>query len=652
MGDSATQYVTHLTSSCRALAATGAAVVFLSGGAAEAQELQAGDVLEPAVTFLAAAPTIDGVLDGHLDHLPQREFSVVRKEDSDNPSIPASYRLAYGTDFLYVYVEAEAERLVFRDRAYQNGDGFALVLGVPRPNDEPTDEFYVLAASAVREQRLEWTRRIFWYYNVDNIFQRTSDEAKLEFHEGSGRISFELYLPWQDVHPYHPWLSDGIGFNLRFVKGTENGSRNFYQVATGRIGSENEPREYVKLIFEEPTVPDGASQTFLLLDRNNIGAGEPLDARIATVAGATLTENVRVLIRTGEGTAVASARPQLECDPGLSVHEVAVPSEDLPPGGYRVEWSSGVNASRGERGLTVLPDVDPAGLRDQLSAVRGALSDGSHATIEFMIQETEEELAAVKPYETAADQRLQFARVLKVLEAARAGEDVVAERRGFVRRAYRSELDSTLQPYVVWIPEDLDPQRTYPLLVFLHGSASTERNIVGGRSAIPDGFIALGPRGRGPSNAWSWDHAQEDVAESMAAVIENYPVDETRIVLSGFSMGGYGVYRTYYETPEKFRALVVLSGAPNIANRWSETGDFPDFNEERYLRPFEGVPIFVFHGRQDRNVSFDATASLVEKLRAVGADVEFHVEDDKGHSFPNAETFAALHEWLAVKLGL
>ena len=651
MGDSAMQYVTHLTSTCRALAATGVAVVLLNG-AAEAQELRVGDVLEPAVTFLAAAPAIDGVLDDHLDRLPQREFSVIRKEDSDNPSILTSYRLAYGTDFLYVYVEAEAERLVFRDRAYQNGDGFAMVLGVPRPNDEPTDEFYVLAASAVREQRLEWTRRIFWYYNVDNIFQRTSDEAKLEFHEGSGRISFELYLPWQDVHPYHPWLSDGIGFNLRFVKGTENGSRNFYQVATGRIGSENQPREYVKLTFEEPTVPDGASQTFLLLDRNNIGAGESLGARIATVAGAALTENVRVMIRAGEGTAVASARPQLECDPGLSIHEVSVPTGDLQPGGYRVEWNSGRNDSRGERGLTVLPDVDPAGLRGQLAAARGALSDGSHATIEFMIQETEEELVAVKPYETAAAQRLQFARVLKVLEAARAGEDVVAERRGFVRRAYRSELDSTLQPYVVWIPEDLDPQRTYPLLVFLHGSASTERNIIGGRSVIPGGFIALGPRGRGPSNAWSWDHAQEDVAESMAAVIENYPVDETRIVLSGFSMGGYGVYRTYYETPEKFRALVVLSGAPNIANRWSETGEFPDFNEERYLRSFEGVPIFVFHGRLDRNVSFDATASLVEHLRAIGADVEFHVEDDKGHSFPNAETFAALHAWLAVKLGL
>ena len=652
MCGSATQYVTHLTYKRGALAAIGAVMVLLNGGAAEAQELQAGDVLEPAVTFLAAAPAIDGVLDDHLAHLPQREFSVVEKEDSDNPSIPASYRLAYGADFLYVYVEAEAERLLFRDRAYQNGDGFAMVLGVPRPNDKPTDEFYVLAASAVREQRLEWSRRIFWYYNVDNIFQRTSDDAKLEFNEGSGIISFELYLPWQDVHPYHPWLSDGIGFNLRFVKGTENGSRNRYSVATGRIGAENQPREYVRLTFEEPTVPDGASQTFLLLDRNNIGAGESLGARIATNAGATLTENVRVLIRTGEGTAVASARLQLECDPGVSVHEVDVPTEDLPPGGYRVEWSSGANDSRGEGGLTVLPEVDPAGLRDQLAMVRGAISDGSYASIEFMIQEAEEELATVKPYETAAGQRLQFARVLKVLEAARAGEDAVSEQRGFVRRAYRSELDSTLQPYVVWIPEDLDPQRTYPLLVYLHGSASTERDIMGSRSVIPDGFIALGPKGRGPSNAWSWDHAQEDVAEAMAAVIENYPVDEDGIVLSGFSMGGYGVYRTYYETPEKFRALVVLSGAPNMANRYSGTSDFPDFNEEQYQRAFEAVPIFVFHGRQDRNVSFDATGSLVEQLRAIGADVEFHVEDDKGHSFPNAETVAALHAWLAVKLGL
>lgn len=95
-----------------------------------------------------------------------------------------------------------------------------------------------------------------------------------------------------------------------------------------------------------------------------------------------------------------------------------------------------------------------------------------------------------------------------------------------------------------------------------------------------------------------------------------------------------------------------MSGAPNMANRWSGASNFPDFNEERYLRVFEGVPIFVFHGRQDRNVSFDATASLVEQLRAVGADVEFHVEDDKGHSFPNAETVASLHAWLAVTLGL
>ena len=608
--------------------------------------------LVPEVTFLADAPIIDGVLDRNLASLPRREFPLVTQGDDENPAIPAHYRLAYGADFLYVYVEAEASGLVYRDRAYQNGDGFAMVIAIPQPDDAPTEEFYVLACSAVQDPRLEWTRRIFWYYNVVNIFRRTSEDAKLEFHDGDGTIGFELYLPWQDVHPNHPWLSEGIGFNLRFVKATANGSQNSYQVHPGSIGAENSPRTYLRLRFEEPVLPEGASRTYLRSRRGNISEGTALSATVTTAAGGPVTDNVVLRLRSGEGSSITSRTETLDCGGGLCRHEVSLPTADLLPGGYSVEWFSRVNDSRGDGGLTVLPRADLGMLRERLAATKQNIAAGSVETIEFLLAEVESALASVHPYETAVRQRIQLARVQDLVQQAEHGRDAIAESRRFVRRAYRSTLDSTLQPYVVWLPPDFNPAERYPLLVFLHGSASTERNIIGARYVIPEGFIAVGPYGRGPSNAWSWDSAQDDVAEAIDAVIDHYPIDKDRIILSGFSMGGYGVYRTYLETPDKFGALVVLSGSPNLANRWSGAGDYPDFTSEQYLQVFRDVPIFVFHGRRDQNVSFEATQSFVQQLREVGAKVEFHIEDETGHSSPGPATVAALHDWIARVLEL
>src|SRR5512143_4205236 len=99
------------------------------------------------VDCAAAAPVVDGLLDPGLRGLPRRAFSQVDPVRTDAKPVEAHYRLAYGTDFLYVYVEAQGDRLTFNDRAYQNGDGFHMVIARPRPGDAPTDEFYVAACS-------------------------------------------------------------------------------------------------------------------------------------------------------------------------------------------------------------------------------------------------------------------------------------------------------------------------------------------------------------------------------------------------------------------------------------------------------------------------------------------------------------------------
>jgi predicted esterase len=604
------------------------------------------------VDFLAAPPTIDGVLDPGLGRLSRRSFSQVDRLGTDAKPVEAHYLLAYGTDFLYVYVEARGDKLTFHDRAYQNGDGFHMVIARPLAGDAPTDEFYVAACSAVDRPELEWSRRVFWYYNVDKLFVPMSRGAKLEAVAHDGVVSFELLLPWQDLHPYHPWLSEGIGFNLGFVKAAGQGAF-YYRVLPDDLGRENSFRRYLPLRFAEPVLEKG-TQTFVELERNHLRHGEPLKARSVTLSAGEGTESLGVTVLSGEGARLESTTAEYACRRGLTRHPFDIDLGDLPSGGYRVAWSSRRGTSRGDdatraSGLTILPIADAVALEDRLERAKGRLSPGSASTLRFLFAETFASLASIRPYENAARERLALVRLADDLAQAESGRDLYAERTGYFRRAFLSKVDGTLQPYAVRIPAGYDPRaaKRYPLIVYLHGSASDETNLAGVDYLSEGDAIELAPRGRGPSNAYTRDHAQEDIQEAIAAVVQSYPIDEKRIILTGFSMGGYGVYRTFYEHPERYRALAVFSGNPSIGSQYFPGEGYPDFLDDRHLAKFKGMSLFIFHGREDRNCPFAVTQELARKLERIGADVELATEEGAGHQRPGPEALRRYHEWLA-----
>lgn len=607
------------------------------------------NVLEQEVNYLSDVPIIDGELDENLVNLKPREFPVKYKSNIKNTDVNITYRLAYGTSFFYVYVEIDAENLVYRDRAYQNGDGFHMVLAKPREDNQPTDEFYVFAGSAVNTKSMEWTRNIFWYYNVDNIFKRTSKDTKLMFLEKAGKTSFELILPWKDVYPYHPWISEGIGFNLCFVKAIGDKEKNLYKVLEDKMGAENSNRKYINLKFQKP-LHKAENQTYFVLNRNNINGKETLTGVSATVSAGGANEDLIIKIISGENTIVDNTRQKFVCQQGVNIKRVIVNKEPIAEGGYKIEWYSMINDSKGETFLTSLPEFNLMEVNDKIERIKKTISASSYQTLQYKAFEIDKELNEIKPYETCGNQRLAISELLYQIEKGKNGDDIIADKRGFVRKGYRSELDEKLIPYMVYIPKDYDPKKKYPLLVYLHGSASDETNLIGAKFTIPEGFIALGPNGRGPSNCYTWDNAQTDIAEAIDAVTQSYSVDETNIFLSGFSMGGYGVYRTYCKTPEKFKALSIFSGNPNIANMWSGTDDYMDFTQEENLKKFKDVPMFIFHGKKDINCPFDITQGIIEKLRKNGAIVKFETEDDKGHEAPGQETILKYNEWVRTTL--
>ncbi|MFH1372586.1 MAG: prolyl oligopeptidase family serine peptidase [bacterium] len=461
-------------------------------------------------------------------------------------------------------------------------------------------------------------------------------------------VSFELLLPWRDVHPYHPWISDGIGFNLRFVKAIKTEGRITYDVVYDEcIGCERHPRHYALLQFEQPTVT-GEFQTFVQADQGHIFEGDSIGVTSVTVANADGEDSLTVLVLAGEGDAVVYEKTTYATKPGFSQHSFNVNTAPLSSGGYRVKWQHGPDESEGETGLSILPPTDYDAIRSRLTGASAQISSSTVSTLMFKLDEVADQIDSARSYETCVRQRIRLTRLERQIEESLAGRDPYSGQTGFVRRAYRSEIDSTLQPYMVWVPDDYDPGQTYPLFVYLHGSASTEYSLRdrGVVKMIPEGFIGLAPRGRGTSNCFTFDHAQEDIAEAINAVITVYPIDTAGILLCGFSMGGYGVYRTFYETPEKFRGLAVFSGHPNLANDWYPGNDYPDFTHPDLLTLFYNIPMFVFHGERDRNAPYKITETLVTRLEQLGGQVEFHPEADKGHEEPGKETYQAYYDWV------
>src|SRR5207253_9976564 len=120
-------------------------------------------------------------------------------------------------------------------------------------------------------------------------------------------------------------------------------------------------------------------------------------------------------------------------------------------------------------------------------------------------------------------------------------------------RAYRSDIDGSVQPYAITAPANYgkDPSKKWRLDVVLHGrdATLTEVKFLNAFRSKPvpaeQDFVQLDIYGRG-NNAYRWA-GESDVFEAMNAFMTTqrethgrYTYDAHRIVLRGFSMGGAG----------------------------------------------------------------------------------------------------------------
>ncbi len=168
--------------------------------------------------------------------------------------------------------------------------------------------------------------------------------------------------------------------------------------------------------------------------------------------------------------------------------------------------------------------------------------------------------------------RAYYDNTLKVLDLGltRAGElhsgsAAWPSRKGRTVRAYWSEVDGSVQPYTVIVPESYDPARPSRLDVVLHGRNARLNEVSfiadaewGRPVQPPPDRLELHVYGR-TNNAYRWS-GETDVFEALGSVEKRYRIDPARIVLRGFSMGGAGTWHIGLHDPSRWAALEAGAG--------------------------------------------------------------------------------------------
>jgi len=359
--------------------------------------------------------------------------------------------VAYLAGYFYLYIEVEKDTLVCRDRGYQNGDGFHMVLAIPRDDGEPSDEFYVLAFCPQKDPKRAWQKKFIWYRDIDISFKQL-DETLFEVHKGSGKVGFEVLIPWREIYPYHPWFLESVGLNLCYVEAVgETGKNYHYLLRDGRMQSEQSLRLYEIFRFAKPRVKTGAA-VYLVLDRNHCLRGRDVTARISGVAAGWVPDTVMIEILDYKSFPVKRLLSSIHLGDALVKRSIRLSTEDLAPGDYKVRWRSKLCRMKGELDLTVLPDIDTEELNKKIEMLTGRISEGSVATLRFRLGAIGNRLKSLKDHDTATMLLSEIKELNSVISSAREGRDVIATEKGVLRRAYKSRLDGSFQPYSIKVP--------------------------------------------------------------------------------------------------------------------------------------------------------------------------------------------------------
>ena len=192
--------------------------------------------------------------------------------------------------------------------------------------------------------------------------------------------------------------------------------------------------------------------------------------------------------------------------------------------------------------------------------------------------------------------------------------------------------------YLLYLPRDYDKEKSWPLMLFLHGAGERGDDLELVKKHGPPKLIAAGkdfpfivvspqcPKGR-------WWEPMELVA-LLDEISGKYKVDPDRIYVTGLSMGGFGSWRLAAYAPERLAAIAPICGG----------------GETYWTKEFAHLPVWAFHGAKDTGVPLERSQAMVDALKKSGGEPRFTIYPDAGHdSWSAAYDDPELYKWLLAQ---
>jgi len=170
--------------------------------------------------------------------------------------------------------------------------------------------------------------------------------------------------------------------------------------------------------------------------------------------------------------------------------------------------------------------------------------------------------------------------------------------------------------YTLVIPEGYAPGTPVPLVLGLHfggppqgaGRAVTEILIEPGLREL--GAIIVAPDSL--EGNWSTPENERAVTALLDMIEANYAIDDTRTLVTGFSMGGTGSWHFGLTFPERFKAVVPIASRPPALDGWM-------------------LPVLAIHSRADEVAVFAPAEAAITELQGRGVNARLIALDTITH---------------------
>lgn len=215
--------------------------------------------------------------------------------------------------------------------------------------------------------------------------------------------------------------------------------------------------------------------------------------------------------------------------------------------------------------------------------------------------------------------------------------------------------DGLKLPYRLLKPVNHDPNKAYPLVLFLHGAGErgTDNTIqlVHGMADFASDLnrlrypcFVMAPQCPAEQKwveiDWTLDahemppepsSALKLTLAAMDQLATEFRIDAQRLYVTGLSMGGYGTWDLIQRFPDKFAAAVPVCGG----------------GDEKYASRLAKLPIWAFHGVHDTAVKPHRSRRMIAEIQAAGGKPGYTEYPDVGHdSWHRAYSDPHMMSWL------